>query len=168
MSHPIHAADASPTIPRPSALPARAYNFPQFERLTLSNGLRLVVARVAKLPLVTVLSLTEAGSVSDPRGREGLAQLTARGLVEGTETSDGIALSERFERLGTAVDAAADWDAATMSLTTVAERLSEALALFAEVLTTPSFPEREIERLRFLLCWKSRQGLRPSNHSALR
>jgi hypothetical protein len=56
---------------RPLPVRPRAYHFPAFERRTLANGLRLVVAPVPKLPVVTVLALVDAGAVCDPRGRRG-------------------------------------------------------------------------------------------------
>lgn len=141
-------ADAAlPVAERPAPGPARPYRFPSFERVTLANGLRLIIASAPKLPLVTLLAVVDGGAIADPSGREGLAQLTAQLLGEGTTRLDGIALADRFERLGTAFDASASWDAAMAGLTVVSERLPEALGLFAEVLTTPAFPEREVERL---------------------
>lgn len=136
------------TSGRPIASAPRPYAFPSFERLQLPNGLELVVAPVRKLPIVTVLALVDAGAVCDPKGKEGLAQLTAQALSEGTERSDGAALAERFEQLGAAFDASADWDATVARLTVTADRLPAALELFAEVLRTPAFPQRDIERLK--------------------
>ena len=133
---------------RPTPGPTRDYRFPAFERLTLDNGLSIVVAPVAKLPVVTVMALIDAGASADPRGQEGVAQLTAHVLAEGTERSDGAELAERFERLGTALDTGADWDSSTARVTVTSERLPEALALLAEVICVPSFPEREVERLK--------------------
>jgi predicted Zn-dependent peptidase len=133
---------------RPTPGPTRDYRFPAFERLTLDNGLAIVVAPVAKLPVVTVMALIDAGAAADPRGQEGVAQLTAHVLAEGTERSEGAELAERFERLGTALDTSADWDSATARVTVTPERLPEALALIAEVIRTPSFSEREVERLK--------------------
>ena len=75
--------------PRPTPGPTRDYRFPVFERLTLPNGLAVVVAPVSKLPVVTVVALVDAGAAVDPPGREGVAQLTAQTLAEGTEQSDG-------------------------------------------------------------------------------
>ena len=136
------------TIPRPAPGPSRAYRFPSFERLTLDNGLRVVVAPVSKLPIATVVALVDAGAAADPQGQEGVALLAARALAEGTERSDGAQLAERFERLGTALDSSADWDSATVRITVTTERLPAALALLAEVIREPSFPGREVERLR--------------------
>src|SRR5688572_7437052 len=95
---------------RPAPGPARPYRFPQFERRTLANGIRLVVAPVSKLPVVSIMAVVDAGAVADPRAREGLAELTARALIEGTATLDGIQLTERLEGLGGSVEPSADWD----------------------------------------------------------
>ena len=138
----------APAETRPSATKPREYQFPRFERRRLSNGTSLVVAPAHKLPLVTLLVLVDAGAVADPDGKDGLAVLTARAIAEGTRSADGAALVERFERLGTALETSADWDAAILRLTVLRERLEEALALLGEVLVFPAFPEREVERLK--------------------
>jgi len=133
---------------RPLPAAPRDYRFPPFERRTLDNGLRIVVAPVAKLPLVTVFALIEAGAATEPSAQAGVASLTVRLLLEGAGGMNGADLSERFERIGASVDAHADWDVASLSLTTLSERLPEALSLVRDLLRTPDFPEREIDRLR--------------------
>jgi len=132
--------------PRPSE--PREYQFPRFERRRLENGVELVVAPVTKLPLVTVAVLVDAGAVCDAAGREGTARLVAKLLLEGTTTSDGAELTERFERLGASVDAQADWDAAAVTLTALSEHLPAAFDLLGEVIRTPAFRPREVERLK--------------------
>ena len=78
--------------PRPIAGVPRPYEFPAVERLTLTNGLRLVVAPMPRLPLVTVLALVDAGAAIEGRGYEGVASLVARTLAEGTDGLDGAAI----------------------------------------------------------------------------
>src|SRR5689334_3503281 len=136
------------TAVRPRASAPRAYRFPTFTQEVLPTGLRLVVAPVEKLPLVTVLVVIDAGSTIDPAGKEGLAALTADALLEGTREFDGAQLTERFEQLGTAVESGADWDSAFVKLTVLADRLEEATSLLGEAISSPAFPEREIERLK--------------------
>ena len=132
---------AADVFKRPAPGPSRDYRFPAFERLTLSNGLGVVVAPVSKLPIATVVALVDAGAAADPPGQEGVALLTARALAEGTERSDGADLAARFERLGTALDASADWDSAALRISMVtSERLPAALALLAEVIRVPKLP----------------------------
>ena len=127
--------------------PPREYHFPRFERRRLENGLELIVAQVTKLPIVTVVVLVDAGAVCDPSGAEGAAQLVAKLMLEGTQTSDGAELTERFERLGATIDAQADWDAAAFTMTALAERLPDAFALLGEVLRTPAFRPREVDAI---------------------
>lgn len=136
------------TSERPAAATPRPYRFPEFERLRTSAGLNVVVAPVRKLPLVTLLMVMDAGAMAEPPDHEGVATLTARALLEGTLRRTGNELTERFERLGAAVIAAADWDVATLSMTVLRSHLDEAVPLFGEVVREPAFPEREVRRLR--------------------
>jgi predicted Zn-dependent peptidase len=110
--------------------------------------MRLITAPVAKLPLVTVLVLVNAGSTSDPRGSEGVAALTAAGLLEGTTRFDGAELAENFEQLGTSLESGADWDSAFLKITVLSNKLEEATKLLGEAISSPVFPQREIERLK--------------------
>ena len=136
------------TAIRPQPGPPRPYHFPGFERRTLANGLRLVIAPVHKLPVVSIMAVVEAGATSDARGQEGLAQLTARALVEGTTTLDGAALTERLEGIGSSIEPSTDWDYVSASTTVLTARAGAALQLLGDVLMTPAFPEREVERLK--------------------
>ena len=133
---------------RPTPGAPRAYAFPSFTSTTLPNGLRVVVASVRKLPLVTVLALVDAGSVADPVGQEGVAQLTAGLLTEGTGDLTGAALAELVEMMGSTLDAGADWDSSVVKLTTLSSRLHDAMAVLARVLTEPALPDDEFQRLR--------------------
>lgn len=135
-------------LPRPKPAAPRAYQFPRFERSSLPNGVKLVVAPIRKLPLVTITVIADAGAVSDPVNRAGVAQLTAKLLLEGTTTADGAAITDRFERLGASIEAHADWDAAAVTVTMLADNLGPALQLLGEVLRTPAFQQREVERLK--------------------
>ena len=135
-------------LPRPTAGEPRPYQFPRFERAVLPNGLKLIVAPIAKLPIVTICIVTDAGAVADPAGRSGLAQLTAKLLLEGTTSADGTAITDRFDRLGASIDAHADWDVAAVTVTTLTDKLSESFDLLGNVLRRPGFNEREVERLK--------------------
>jgi zinc protease len=134
------------TRPGPGA--ARPYEFPAVHRAVLANGVRIMVAPMPRLPLVTVLALVDAGAAIETDGNEGTAGLTARTLTEGTGDLDGAALTDRLERLGTALDGYADWDSSVARFTVTRSRLDAAFALFADVLCAPSFPVPDIARRR--------------------
>jgi zinc protease len=145
MTSPVMTSGAAP---KPLPGPPREYRFPHFDRRALSNGIQVLVAPVAKLPLVSVLALVEAGASAEPAGKYGVAALTARLLLEGAAGLDGTALADRFEQIGASVDAQGDWDVATISLTVLSERLPAALSLVRDLVRAPTFPEREVERLK--------------------
>jgi len=139
---------ASGALPRPAPASRRDFHFPRFERRQLANGVEVIVAPVRKLPLVTAALLIDAGAVCDPVGREGTAQLVAKLMLEGTSAFGGAELTERFEQLGATIDAQADWDAAAITMTVLAEHLPAAFELLAQVLRTPAFRPREVERIK--------------------
>jgi zinc protease len=132
--------------PQPGA--AREYNFPEFKKRQFSNGLNLIVAPIHQLPIVTMFAVTDAGAGEEPKGKEGVALLTARALSEGARSIDGEAFTEQLERLGTSLDADADWDATTVSMTVLTEKLDDAFARFVDVLTAADFPAPAIDRLK--------------------
>jgi zinc protease len=128
--------------------PSRPYRFPAFERITLPNGLELIIAPVRRLPLVTIRFVLDVGARQEPRHAAGLASLTAAALAEGTERLDAGALAEEFELLGGSLSTYATWDATHARTTVLSNRLEPALSLLSEVVRTPGFAPREVERLK--------------------
>jgi zinc protease len=126
----------------------RPFDFPEVQRRRLGNGLTLLMASTGELPLVTVRAVIDAGASAERAGEEGLAWLTAQALEGGTAARDGEDLAWAVERLGAQLQTQTTWDAVHMSLTVPSQRLGEALDLLAEIVRTPAFPEREVERAR--------------------
>ena len=136
------------SVMRPRTGISRPYAFPATTRFALGNGLRVVVAPMPRLPLVSVLAVVDAGAAGDRCGHEGLAMLTAMALAEGAAGRDGPALAEAFERLGTGIESGAGWDDAIVQLTVTPARLDDVLALLADVLMAPRFAEGDVARLK--------------------
>ena len=140
------AAEKRPS--RPPSLPPRPYHFPAFQRRALGNGAKVVIAPARKLPLATMCVVAEAGAVTDPPGREGIAQLVGDLLLEGGAGHDGAQIAEKFERLGAAVEVETQWDVSVISVTALSQHLESAVRLLGEVVRAPAFPDREVERLK--------------------
>ena len=134
--------------PRPQPGTPRPYHFPAVHRTTLPNGVKVLVVPMPRLPIVTAMTYVDAGATADPAGAEGLAVLTAAALTEGIEGYEGVRLIERFEQLGTVASVWADWEGSYARLTVLKAQLEPALGVLAEVLRAPTFPVREVERLR--------------------
>ena len=121
---------------------------PPFERNSLDNGAVLLVSEQRALPMVDVEILLDAGSRRDPEGREGLANLTADLLNEGTRQRGATALAEAVESLGASLSSGASIDTASLHLRVLRKDLDAGIALLAEILLEPSFPPDELERRR--------------------
>lgn len=132
--------------------PPRPLVVPQFEQHTLPNGVRVVLAHRPGLPLVTVALHLGLGSAADPAGQAGLASLTASLRTKGA-TRQGRALNasqiaQQAEALGGTLDAGAGWQGSTVSMTVLAPRLAEALALVVDTTLRPTLAADELTRLR--------------------
>ncbi len=134
----------------PSSEGFPTFVFPEEQEVTLSNGLRVVYASMRSIPTVEMSLVVNAGYASDKRGVPGLAKMTAQMLDEGTANYDSLEISDEATRLGARISASASLDTATVSLSSLTERLAESLDLYAEVILRPSFPQAELDRLKRL------------------
>jgi zinc protease len=116
------------------------------QRTVLPNQLVLLISEEHSLPFVTLHLLVDAGAWRDPPGEEGLASLTAKGLLLGTSTHTGAALQEELDFMGASLSAAARKDYATFNLQVLKKDLDRGLELLMDVLTQPIFPDDELHR----------------------
>jgi zinc protease len=139
-------ADRTRTPPRPG--PLRPFRFPAFLRRRLPNGLTVLAARHAGVPLASLELVAPAGGQHDPPGRAGLATLTASLLDEGTGGRSSMEIAAGVERLGGYLSTGADWDVGYLATGMLSQHWRAGLGLLAEVIEHPTFPAVEIERLR--------------------
>ncbi len=132
----------------PAARPPRPFDFPEFRRERLDNGLELIFAPHAGVPLLETSLLLAAGGERNPLDRPGLAALTAAVLAEGTAARSGLELACDLERLGGAFGSHADWNKAEVEISVHSRDVHTALTTLAELVRSPLFPEHEVERLR--------------------
>jgi zinc protease len=139
-------ATATLAIPRPGTPPTPVV--PRPERFTLDNGLRILAVPRSDFPQIAVRLIIPAGSSVDPSNAPGAASLVGSLLTEGTEQYPAIELNRRIDSLGAALCARVGHDFTEIDLGLLAETVDDGLELLAEVVTSPTFPERELERVR--------------------
>jgi len=132
----------------PSAGPIRHFDFPEVDRRTLSNGLDLRVARVARLPVVSVRLFRRSEQSPLGPASAGLSMLTADALDGGTRKRSGTELAEALESIGARFGATGGWEGTSASVYCLADRLAEALPLLAEAVIEPGFPDDEVARAK--------------------
>ena len=124
---------------------------PKAAEIKLENGLTVLVMEDHKLPTVTErLTILGAGGLNDPADMPGLASFTATMLKEGTTSRNSKQIAEDIDRLGASIFAGTSYnsDAVTFSASGLSDNISEWLALAADILLHPTFPESELVKLK--------------------
>jgi zinc protease len=152
--------------PLPSDFPA--VDFQEYERTELRNGLDLIVAPHSAVPVVQALLLVDAGYAADKGRKLGTAGLALNMMDEGTENLDALEIAARLDRLGASVELSSTLDTSQAALSALTFNLEESIALFADIVLRPTFPEHELERLRGLQLAAIRQELADPFSVALR
>jgi zinc protease len=123
-------------------------DFPQLERATLSNGLKIVLARRQSIPQVRFDLLVDAGFAADQSGIPGTASLALAMMDEGTSQRNALQISDQLAQLGANLGTGSKLDVSTVSLEALKENLDASLAIYADVILNPSFPRPDLERLK--------------------
>jgi len=122
--------------------------FPQIERATLSNGLKVVLAARHRVPLVAMQLLVQGGFATDEPGKTGRASLTASLLDEGTSERDTMKIANDLARNGAELSVNADFDFTLVSLSALKAKLDPSLEIFADVALHPAFADEAFERMK--------------------
>jgi len=111
--------------------------------------------------------MVKAGSVTDPAGYAGLANFTIEMLAKGTSSRSALDIADNFDFVGAQFAVKCDYDAAFISLTTLAKDFNRTVPVLFELLTKPAFDSLETGRLKAeLLSAIEAKGDRPNTQSA--
>jgi zinc protease len=140
MSQPeIFRSQAPPPLqPRPIEIPAA-------RETVLPNGLTIVVVEDSRLPLISYRLAFRVGGAFDPPSVPGLTDLMAGLLPEGTNSKSSREIAEEVARMGASLSAGATSDYTIVGASALAPFNDRILALMAEIVLQPSFPENEVE-----------------------
>ena len=132
----------------PTASKTKRFKPPAPIRRTLSNGLELMYLERRGLPLVSFGLVVKSGAASDSASKPGLAHFTSNMLQEGTSTRNSQQISATLENLGTHLDVEVSREYTMLAMDTLSSNWIPALELLGDVIINPSFPPKELERLR--------------------
>ena len=132
----------------PAPAPIKAAVFPPFQEATLANGLHLLVVHNDKQPVVAVSLSFPAGSVYDPAGKSGVADMLAALLTKGAGKRTADEISAAIEGVGGSLGAGASSDFLTLRSEVLANNAKLAFELIADAAIRPTLPEKEVELLR--------------------
>jgi zinc protease len=132
----------------PAVADAVPLSLPPLQRVTLSNGLKVVLAERHEVSVIQLSMIVDAGHAADSLAKPGTSNLTLAMISEGTKTRDALQISARAEALGAEIDAGSTLDTSYISLNCISAQLENSLELFSDVLLNPTFPPKELARLK--------------------
>lgn len=123
--------------------------FPDIQRATLKNGMKVILTRRKESPTVVASMMFDAGYCSDKfGGKLGLASIAMNMLDEGTKTRNSLQINEQLQLLGASLNTSSDLDFSYVTLSTLKQSIDPSLDLMADVVLNPSFPDADFKRLQ--------------------
>jgi zinc protease len=141
------AAQAAPEVVNVPA-PAGGIDLPAYTRAVLPNGLTVLLMEHTENPLVYARLTVRSGAADDPKGKEGLAALTAELLTAGTPTRSAEKIAQEVDFVGGQLGAAADADNTIVTSEFLDRDARKQLDLLSDVTLRPAFAQAEVDRIR--------------------
>ncbi|MUK67139.1 M16 family metallopeptidase [Aliivibrio fischeri] len=133
-------------MPQPSkGVTAKA---PDIYRANLSNGIEVLGTEAIETPTIQLQIAIPAGNRYVPKGKEGLASLTAAMMEEGTTTSSSEELQKKLDKLGSSVSFNSGSYTTTISVASLTKNIDQTLAIVNEMLFDPAFEQADFNRLQ--------------------
>jgi zinc protease len=120
--------------------------FSEPHRLSLDNGLQVVVCHRPGQHVASVCLSIDTPLNTEPEQVEGVATIVQRCLDEGTRQHPGVSFAEALEDIGASLDGSVGYSASQLFLDVPMPRLGEALGLMAEAVREPELSATDVER----------------------
>ncbi len=124
---------------------------PKAERVQLENGIVLYLIEDHELPLIQISLVLRTGSVYDPPGLEGLAEITGEVMrTGGTESMSGDEIDELLDLIAADVDVSIERETGSATYSSLKDDLDRGLSIFSRILMKPKFMEKKVARAKEL------------------
>ena len=131
---------------RPATGADKRFVAPEVASKKLANGLEVFVVERRELPKVAVQFTTRAGIVADPAGKDGTATLTFNNVDMGTAKRSSLEVESALGDLGTQLGGGAIREVGNLTFEVLTRNVDPALAIVADVIRNPTFPQAEFDR----------------------
>ena len=140
----VAAADLDRSVLPPLAAPPEV-RFPEVQRATLANGLKVLLLERHSAPLVNMALAVDAGVAADTPATRGTGRFALDLLLKGTRQRDAFALADARDALGAEIAVEHGLDQSLLVLNALKPNLGASLDLLAEIAREPAFADDMIE-----------------------
>lgn len=132
------------TVPPPFVKSDR-FELPPYQQATV-NGIPVFSVPEVRQDVMKVEIIFPAGKWFE--GKSGVSHFTSNMLDKGTQRLNSTELAEAFDRLGAHIEISAGYDNTSVAVYALNKNWKESMSLLAEMLTTPSFDQEELDLMR--------------------
>jgi zinc protease len=133
-------------LPSPDKIkyPPLHLNLPQAKRIVLENGIVLYILEDHELPLISVNALIKTGSMYDPAGKEGVAELTAYLMrTGGTAQLSSTEIDARFDFLAASPSISMSMESASIDFSFLSKDIDQSFDLLSQIIIEPAFEQNK-------------------------
>ncbi len=125
----------------------KGFNLPEKEVFTLENGLSGVLIPWGSIPKATIQFVVKTGNVNEGPDEVWLSDVTGDLMKEGSTFKNGDQIADEIASMGGDLNIGVGNHTTTLTANVLYEYVPDAIQLIGQVLTSPSFPEEELDRL---------------------
>jgi predicted Zn-dependent peptidase len=131
--------------------PPLRFNLPPVQRVVLKNGIILYILENHELPLVNISAKIKTGTMYDPEGKEGVAELTAYVMrTGGTAQLNSSEIDKQFDFMASSASISMSTEAAQVNFSSLNNNLDHGLELLSQIIIHPAFEQEKFELARRL------------------
>jgi predicted Zn-dependent peptidase len=139
---------AKPAKQKPPALGTpKAFKLPPKREFTLANGMKVTLVPFGRIPKASVYASVRTGNIDESSNEVWLADVTGEMMREGTTTRSASDIAEQVAGMGGELNVTVGNDNVRAGGAVLGERAPDMIALVADVLRNPKFPESELARI---------------------
>lgn len=125
----------------------KGFSLPEKSKFSMDNGMQATFVPFGSVPKTTISVIVRSGNLNEGE-QTWLADLSGDFFLEGTKTRAAHEIAQAAASMGGSVDVSVGEDQTMLSAQVLSEFAPEMVAMLADVLIHPAFPESELERLK--------------------
>ena len=136
---------------KPESSSPKAPQIPDYYTGQLKNGLKIIGTKTSESPKVVISMEIEGGDMVltlDDLKKNGIAELTASLMNEGTQNHTTEQISAELEKLGSNISFNGDKQSTSITIESLKKNLDATLKLFEEKLFKPGFDAEDFKRVK--------------------
>lgn len=109
------------------------------------NGVKFIIKQTKGPGIVSGTIFIKGGSVDDPPGKKGLANLTLKLLLKGSKNYDSLYINKFFEDSGGFISSSVSEEISTIEFSIRKEDFPKAVDIIKDIIINPIFPEDKLK-----------------------